>query len=99
MPTHCSYVHTASGPCQDQDGWLRIVLGTIEEAEFPRTVSEGFGVCGGRRPFNAARIAETLAGPTAAPMVRVSAGTCGGTLVRRRLVPPLMMRPSASNAQ
>src|SRR4051812_5805693 len=42
------------------------------------------------RPFSAALMAETLARPTAAPMVRASAGTCGGMLVRRRLVPPLM---------
>src|SRR6476659_7194333 len=36
-----------------------------------------------RRPFSAAAIAGTLAGPTAAPMVRDLAGTCGGMLVRR----------------
>src|SRR3984893_16510262 len=52
-----------------------------------------------RRPFSAALIAGTLAGPTTAPMVRASAGTCGGMLVRRALVPPLTMRPFASNAQ
>src|ERR1700721_1195448 len=37
-----------------------------------------------RPPFSAAPIAETLAGPTAAPMVRALAGTWGGMLVRRR---------------
>ena len=43
------------------------------------------------RPFSAALMAETLARPTAAPMVRAWAGTRGGMLVIRRFVPPSMM--------
>src|SRR6185369_11468556 len=49
-----------------------------------------------RPPLNAAAIAGTLAAPTAAPMVVVLAGTSGGMLVRRLLVPALSMRPLAS---
>src|ERR1700687_1546213 len=50
-----------------------------------------------RRPFSAALIAETLAGPTAAPMVRASAGTRGGMLVRRRVVPASIMGPGGAD--
>src|ERR1700733_9984462 len=40
-----------------------------------------------KRPFSAALIAATLARPTAAPMVRASAGACGGMLGGGRMGP------------
>src|ERR1700692_2372157 len=111
MLTHCNYVHTAHGTCQDQDAAGAAGFGDgnrrqrrrapwsfLRPAEacrahrFRYCLRIAFAVASSgiksliRRPFSAALIAETLAGPTAAPMVRAAAGTCGGILVRRGLV-------------